>query len=95
MLADEQFEAGGEELRRHFSMDGGVEPEKLRAAPSAEAQGQGPDPLFTGDSGYGDDMISTGIDVVHHAASMQVQASWCPTLRMWESLLEHKLVNSS
>ena len=58
--ADEQFEAGGEELRRHFSMDGGFEPEKLRAAPSAEAQRQGPDPLFTGDSGRDDDFMSTG-----------------------------------
>jgi len=57
---EEQFEAGGEELRRHFSMDGGLEPEKLRAAPAAEAQRQGPDPLFTGDSGLGDDMMSTG-----------------------------------
>ena len=60
LLAEEQFEAGGEELRRHFSMDGGLEPEKLRAAPAAEAQRQGPDPLFTGDSGVGDDMMSTG-----------------------------------
>ncbi len=60
LFAEEQFEAGGEELRRHFSMDGGLEPEKLRAAPVAEAQRQGPDPLFTGDSGAGDDMMSTG-----------------------------------
>ena len=60
LAAEEQFEAGGEELRRHFSMDGGFEPEKLRAAPSAEAQRQGPDPLFTGDSGQGDDIMSTG-----------------------------------
>ncbi len=58
--AEEQFEAGGEELRRHFSMDGSMEPEKLRAASSAEAQRQGLDPLFTGDSGLGDDMMSTG-----------------------------------
>lgn len=58
--AEEQFEAGGEELRRHFSMDGGFEPEKLRAAPSAEAQRQRPDLLFTGDSGQGDDVMSTG-----------------------------------
>lgn len=58
--ADEQFEAGGEELRRHFSMDGGFEPEKLRAAPLAEAQRQGPGPLFTGDSGRDDDFMSTG-----------------------------------
>lgn len=41
-------------------MDGGLEPEKLRAAPAAEAQRQGPDPLFSGDSGVGDDMMSTG-----------------------------------
>lgn len=41
-------------------MDGGLEPEKLRAAPAAEAQRQGPDPLFTGDSGVGDDVMSTG-----------------------------------
>ena len=60
LAAEEQFEAGGEELRRHFSMDGGFEPEKLRAAPSAEAQRQVPDPLFTGDSGLGDDIMSTG-----------------------------------
>ena len=60
MLAEEQFEAGGEELRRHFSMDGGFEPEKLRAAPSAEAQRQAPAPLFTGDSGMADDIMSTG-----------------------------------
>ncbi|KAL0026365.1 hypothetical protein WJX79_003149 [Trebouxia sp. C0005] len=59
-IDEEQFEAGGEELRRHFSMDGGLEPEKLRAAPAAEAQRQGPDPLFSGDSGVGDDMMSTG-----------------------------------
>lgn len=59
-IDEEQFEAGGEELRRHFSMDGGLEPEKLRAAPAAEAQRQGPDPLFTGDSGVGDDVMSTG-----------------------------------
>lgn len=59
-IDDEQFEAGGEELRRHFSMDGGFEPEKLRAAPSSEAQRQGPDPLFTGDSGRDDDFMSTG-----------------------------------
>ena len=60
MAAEEQFEAGGEELRRHFSMDGGFEPEKLRAAPSAEALRRGADPLFTGDSGPGDDFMSTG-----------------------------------
>ncbi|KAL3152036.1 hypothetical protein ABBQ32_001151 [Trebouxia sp. C0010 RCD-2024] len=59
-IDDEQFEAGGEELRRHFSMDGGFEPEKLRAAPLAEAQRQGPGPLFTGDSGRDDDFMSTG-----------------------------------
>ncbi len=41
-------------------MDGGLEPEKLRAAPATEAQRQGPDPLFTGDSGVGDDMMSSG-----------------------------------
>lgn len=58
--AEEQFEAGGEELRRHFSMDGGMEPERLRAAPSAEAQRQAPDALFTGDAGFGDDVMSTG-----------------------------------
>ncbi|KAA6426441.1 MAG: sister chromatid cohesion 1 4 [Trebouxia sp. A1-2] len=61
-IDEEQFEAGGEELRRHFSMDGGLEPEKLRAAPAAEAQRQGPDPLFSGDSGVGpppdDDMLA-------------------------------------
>lgn len=57
-IDDEQFEAGGEELRRHFSMDGAMEPEKLRAAPSAEAQRQAPEPLFTGASDMGDDMMS-------------------------------------
>ena len=56
--ADEQFEAGGEELRRHFSMDGGMDPEKLRAAPSAEVQRQAVEPLFTGNSDLGDDVMS-------------------------------------
>ena len=51
-------------------MDGGMEPEKLRAAPLAEAQRQGPDPLFTGVSDLGDDIMSTGwlTCPLHHVA---------------------------
>ena len=37
-----------------------MEPEKLRAAPSAEAQRQSVEPLFTGNSEFGDDRMSTG-----------------------------------
>ena len=54
--AEEQFEVGGEELQRHFSMDGGITPERLRAAPAGQQEQSQPlDQLFGGD-----DRLSTG-----------------------------------
>ena len=55
-VADEQFEVAGEELQRHFSMDKGITPERLRAAPAGQHnQPQPLDELFGGD-----DRLSTG-----------------------------------
>ena len=55
-VADEQFEVAGEELQRHFSMDKGVTPERLRAAPAGQHnQPQPLDELFGGN-----DRLSTG-----------------------------------
>lgn len=59
-VAEEQFEVAGEELQRHFSMDKGLTPERLRAAPAGEHyQPQPLDELFEGSP-----RISTGADLL-------------------------------
>lgn len=55
-MEEEQFEVAGEELQRHFSMDKGLTPERLRAAPAGEHyQPQPLNELFEGSP-----RISTG-----------------------------------